>query len=105
MTKYFCPYCKKFLLNSNYKIVKTHFNGQKHLNNRKNYYKNLLKNDEVKKCLEKLRKYKPFKLPNVDISKIRIPEMPDNFKLPREFDYEDRANYPDDYNDWELFLH
>ncbi|KAG0434185.1 U1 small nuclear ribonucleoprotein C [Dictyocoela muelleri] len=100
MSKFYCPYCQKFLINSNYKIVKTHFSGQKHHKNKKEYYKQIIKNSDVINLLNKTRKYIPFTLPEIDITKIDVPPMPKNFRLPPDFDFKDINNYPADYNDW-----
>ncbi|KAG0419906.1 U1 small nuclear ribonucleoprotein C [Dictyocoela roeselum] len=104
MSKFYCPYCHKFLINSNYKIIKTHFTGQKHTVNRKEYYKKILKTSDGIETMEKTRKYMPFILPEIDISRIVVPMMPENFRLPADFDFKDANNYPPDYNDWEMFI-
>ncbi|ELQ74690.1 hypothetical protein THOM_2377, partial [Trachipleistophora hominis] len=100
MPKYFCPFCDISLPNSLYRSRKTHISGKKHKLLKKAYYLELLENKEVRKTLfDKIDKSllvkRIFTMPNLKKMPV-VPEIPKNigvFKLPEDFNYEDRRNY------------
>ncbi|EPR79066.1 U1 small nuclear ribonucleoprotein [Spraguea lophii 42_110] len=107
MSRYFCDTCKKFIFNSNLEGRKTHLNGQKHIYNRRKHFLNIINNEKYKEEIEWIKritkgnemimttkKEREYSLPPIQIDKIIIPKQPENFKLPKNFDYKNILNYP-----------
>ncbi|ELA46001.1 hypothetical protein VCUG_02512 [Vavraia culicis subsp. floridensis] len=100
MPKYFCPFCDISLPNSLYRLRKTHINGKKHKLMRRAYYLELLENKDVRKELfnkidKSLMVKRAFIMPKLKKIPV-VPEIPRNinvFRLPEDFNFEDRRNY------------
>lgn len=114
MAKYFCEFCNKTLLNDRLKSRRMHCSGAKHTLMKKAYYMELFEQEKVVLEMESILRdmknqkiirdkgmtHKPgkvlqFMLPSNIPPDLVVPKEPIGFKLPPEFDFYDRRNFPE----------
>jgi U1 small nuclear ribonucleoprotein C len=108
MAKYHCEFCNKKLLNDKLKSRAVHNRGAKHLLMKKAYYMEVFDQKRVQLEMSTILRdmtgtsseeprAEEFKLPpGIRPEAIHIPETPARFKLPPNFDFRDRRNFPAD---------
>lgn len=108
MGKYFCEFCNKTLLSDKLKSRRMHVRGAKHRLMRKAYYMETFEQNEVelKSLLRDLENRQgevvqgtaaQFRLPSAEFpADFEVPREPVGFRLPPNFNFHDRRNFPGD---------
>jgi U1 small nuclear ribonucleoprotein C len=107
MTEYHCEFCNKKLLNDKIRSRRMHNKGAKHLLMKKAYYMEMFEQEKVRLEMSTIlrdiagaaeeERIEGFRLPpGIAPEAVHIPEAPAGFKLPPNFDFGDRSNFPAD---------